>query len=138
MNIANPYLHFNGNCEEAFDMYKSVFGGEFEMLSRYKDAPLQNAQSERDDEKIMHISLRIGPNSLMGSDIPNAFPKAIQGTNYYIMLDTESESEATRIFTHLAREGSVAMPLEKTFWGAFFGMLIDKYGVQWMVSYDYT
>ena len=74
----------------------------------------------------------------MGSDIPGAFPRAIHGTNHYIMLNTISEAEAVRIFTQLADEGSVAMPLDKTFWGAFFGMLIDKFGIQWMVSYEYT
>jgi PhnB protein len=138
MIIANPYLHFNGNCEEAFNFYKSVFDGEFEMVSRYKDAPMQNSQPESESEKIMHISLPIGPKSiLMGSDIPGAFPRAIQGSNYYIMLNTESEAEAIRIFTRLSAEGNIAMPLDKTFWGAFFGMLIDKYGIQWMVSYDY-
>lgn len=138
MVIAHPYLHFNGNCEAAFDFYKSIFGGEFQMLSRYKEAPLQNSHSEKDSEKIMHISLPLGPESmLMGSDIPEAFPKAIYGTNFYISLHTQSESEATRIFNQLAEEGNVAMPLDKTFWGSFFGMLIDKYDTQWMVSFDY-
>jgi len=138
MVTANPYLHFNGNCEEAFGFYRSIFGGEFQMLSRYKEAPLQNSQPEKDGEKIMHISLPLGPESmLMGSDIPEAFPKAIIGTNFYIFLNTETESEATHVFNGLAEGGNIAMPLDKTFWGAFFGMLIDKYGIQWMISYAY-
>lgn len=139
MIIANPYLHFNGNCEEAFNFYKSVFGGDFQMVSRYKDAPAENAQPAKDGEKIMHISLPLSTHSsIMGSDIPEAFPKAVIGSNFYISIDTGSEEEASKVFNGLAEGGNIAMPLEKTFWGSFFGMLVDKYGVQWMVSYDYS
>ena len=87
----------------------------------------------------MHISLPLSiHSSIMGSDIPEAFPKAVRGSNFYISIDTGSEEEASKVFNGLAEGGNIAMPLEKTFWGAFFGMLVDKFGVQWMVSFDYS
>ena len=140
MAAANPYLNFNGNTEEAFNFYKDVFGGDFQFVGRYKDMPAGDRQNfpTEDDKKIMHISLPLGPDSiLMGSDIPEAFPKAIRGSNYYISLSTDNEEETARIFSALSADGIVAMPLDKTFWGAYFGMCVDKYGTQWMLSYDY-
>jgi PhnB protein len=139
MKAAHPYLHFNGNCEEVFNFYRSVFGGDFLMLSRYKEVPSEHALPDKEREKIMHITLPLSKTSvLMGSDIPEAFPQAVRGSNYYIFLSTESEEETSRLFNSLSKDGVIAMPLEKTFWGAFFGMCIDKYGTQWMLSYDYN
>lgn len=138
MTTAHPYLHFNGNCETAFEYYRSVFGGEFNGVQHFKDGPADHPFPEHEHDKILHIALPLSPASmLMGSDIPDAFPKAVNGTNFYISLDIDSEGEAGTIFRKLAEGGNVAMPIEKTFWGAYFGMVIDKFGVQWMVSYNY-
>jgi PhnB protein len=137
----NPYLNFNGNCEEAFNLYKSVFGGEFASIMRTKDLPKEVAPSAPagNPDMIIHVSLPIGKNTtLMGSDVPEHMEKSITGTNFYISVDVESETEATRIFNELFAGGKVHMPLGKTFWGAFFGMGADKFGVQWMVSYTYN
>ena len=139
MKASHSYLHFNGNCEEVFNFYKGIFGGEFLMLSRYKEIPSEHALPDTEREKIMHIALPLGPCSiLMGSDIPAAFPNAVRGSNYYIWLSTDNEEETIKIFNALAEGGVIAMPLDKTFWGSFFGMCVDKYGTQWMLSYDYN
>ncbi len=137
MVTANPYLHFNGNCEEAFSFYKSVFGGDFSNVQRFKDAPSEQPFPESENEKILHIALPLSKGfMLLGSDIPEAFPKAIIGTNFFISLNTESEEEAGKLFNGLSAGGQVYMPLEKTFWAALFGMMVDKFGVQWMVSFS--
>ncbi|MBA4167149.1 MAG: VOC family protein [Chitinophagaceae bacterium] len=137
MAAVNPYLTFNGNCGEAFDFYKSVFGGAFVMKSRFKDIPSENKMSETEGEKIMHVSLPIGKTILMGSDRSEFHGEGIMGNNFSISINTDSEEEATKIFNGLSAGGQVTMPLEKTFWNAYFGMLTDKYDVQWMVNYDY-
>lgn len=138
MALANPYLHFNGNCEEAFLYYKSVFGGEFHQISRYKDGPADHQISEKESDMIMHISLPLGEHSfLLGSDIPEAFPKAVAGTNFFISLHTDSEEETKKLYNALSAAGQIMMPLDKTFWGSFFGMFVDQFGIQWMISNDY-
>lgn len=137
MPAINPYLHFNGNTEEAFNFYKSVFGNEFMVMQRYKDAPSENQMGETEGNKIMHVSLPIGEGTiLMGSDIPQGYGTATMGTNVYISINTVSREETDSIFNSLSAEGQVMMPLENTFWGAYFGMFKDKYGIQWMVNYD--
>lgn len=137
MPAINPYLHFNGNTEEAFNFYKSVFGNEFMVMQRYKDAPAENQMGETEGNKIMHVSLPIGEGTiLMGSDIPQGYAPATMGTNVYISINTVSREETDSIFKGLSAEGQVMMPLENTFWGAYFGMFKDKFGVQWMVNYD--
>jgi len=137
MPAINPYLHFNGNTEEAFNFYKSVFGNEFMVMQRYKDAPSENQMGETEGNKIMHVSLPIGEGTiLMGSDIPQGYGPATIGTNVYISINTVSREETDSIFNGLSAEGKVMMPLENTFWGAYFGMFKDKFGVQWMVNYD--
>ncbi len=141
MPSLNPYLNFNGNCEEAFTLYKSVFGGEFASIMRNKDMPKEAAFPGSNDtpEMIIHVSLPVGKNTiLMGSDVPGHMPPSAQGTNFYISIDIENEAEATRVFNQLFAGGKVHMPLGKTFWGAFFGMGADKFGIQWMISYDYN
>lgn len=138
MSKLNPYLHFNNNCEEAFNFYRSVFGGQFMMLSRYKDAPPELAFTEAEKEKIMHVSLPIGKDTvLMGSDTPELAGMVNGGSNFSISVSADSENEAEKIFNKLSEGGQVTMPIEKSFWNAYFGMLVDKFGVQWMVSYDY-
>lgn len=134
----NPYLTFNGNCEEAFNFYKSVFGGEFPYIGRFKDMPGEEIP-EAAKELIMHVSLPISEgNVLMGSDSSEAFGQHHQpGNNISISINALSEDEAKRLFEGLSAGGKITMPMEKTFWGALFGMFTDKFGINWMVNYDY-
>lgn len=138
----NPYINFKGNCEEAFNFYKSVFGGEFPYVGRYKDMPPAEGQqaSQIDSDKIMHISLPISKETvLMGSDVGGDWAKhTVEGNNIQLSINAESEDEAKRIFEGLSAGGQVKMPLGKTFWGALFGMFTDKFGINWMVNYDYN
>jgi PhnB protein len=139
MKAINPYLTFNGNTEEAFNFYKSAFGGEFAMVMRYKDAPAEHQMGETDGNKIMHIALPIGQGTvLMGSDSPGMYGKVTMDTNFQIAVSAESEEEADKLFQGLSAGGKVTMPMEKTFWGDYFGMFTDKYDVQWNVGFDYN
>ncbi len=137
MATLNMYLNFKGNTEEAFNFYKSVFGGEFLAVQRYKDSPGCEGMSVSDQEKLMHIALPVGGNILMGTDITSPMPPATFGTGISLSVDTSSEDEAKRLFDSLSAGGAVTMALEKTFWNALFGMTTDKFGIQWMVNYDY-
>ena len=138
MVTINPYINFDGNCEAAFDFYRTVFGGEFLNKSRFKEAPPEAKMSVDEAEKILHVALPIGKNNiLMGSDCPCSAGKVNTGNNVNISIHPESEQDATRIFNTLSSGGTVIMPLAKTFWNAYFGMLTDKFGVQWMVNYQY-
>ncbi|MBS2211329.1 VOC family protein [Carboxylicivirga mesophila] len=139
MATINPYVNFNGSCEDAFNFYRNVFGGDFEYVGRYKDMPSEKPISEADANKIMHISLRISKETvLMGSDTHEAFGQpCVPGTNISISVNTDSEKEAENIFNSLSADGQIIMPLGKTFWGSYFGMFTDKFGINWMVSYDY-
>lgn len=138
MTTVNTYLTFNGNCEQAFNFYKSVFGGEFDHIGKFKDMPEdpKYPMSEKDKEKIMHISFPISKEtSLMGSDTGGEWASNFkQGNNFSISIDTDSKDEADRLFNELSKGGEVIMPMNKTFWGSYFGMLTDKFGIQWMVS----
>ena len=136
MATLNTYLNFNGNTEEAFNFYKSVFGGEFAFMQRMKDTPEVGKVSEADKDKIMHVSLPIGGNMLMGTDVLESMPPTKFGTNSSISISPESEEEAKKLFDGLSAGGQVGMPLEKMFWGALFGFFTDKFGVQWMVNYE--
>ena len=139
MATINPYLTFNGNCEEALNFYRSVFGGDFEYVGRFKDMPSETPVPDAEKEKIMHISLPISDETtLMDSDSSEAFGGAAQeGSNFSISINASSKEEATRIFNELSVGGTIKMPLEDTFWGSLFGMFTDKYGIHWMVGYDY-
>ena len=140
MSSINTYLNFNGNCEEAFNFYKSVFGGEFAFIGKYKDMPENPASpiSEDNKEKIMHASLPIGENSiLMGSDTGGEWASNfIQGNNFAISINTKNKNEADRLFSNLSVDGKITMPINKTFWDSYFGMFTDKFGINWMVSFD--
>ena len=140
MALINVYLNFNGNCEEAFNFYKSVFGGDFAYLGRFKDMPPQNGKtvSGKDGEKIMHVSLPISKETiLMGSDASEDFGgKVTFGNNFSISLSAESKEQADKFFKNLSSGGKQVMPMNETFWGSYFGMFVDKYGINWMVSYD--
>ncbi len=137
MAALNPYFNFNGNAEEAFDFYKSVFGGEYQMVMRYKDVPPEHQMGESDGEKIMHIALPIGQHTiLMGSDWPQAYGKPIEGTNITISISADSREHADKLFNGLSEGGEATMPMSDVFWGSYFGMLKDKFGFNWMVGYD--
>ncbi len=139
MAILNAYISFNGNCEEAFNFYKLVFGGDFSQVARYKDMPSETPIPESDKGKIMHISLPISKETLlMGSDTSEAFGHRVTaGDNFALSINVDSVDEAMRVFNELSEGGTVKMPMEKTFWGALFGMFTDKFGIHWMVSYSY-
>lgn len=139
MATINPYLNFPGNTEEAFNFYKSVFGGEFFMVMRFRETPEAEKVPAAERDKIMHISLPIAKgNILMATDSLESMgqPPLNFGNNFSIAVSADSEEEAKKIFNGLSAGGNVLMPLEKAFWGALFGMIKDKFGVQWMVSYD--
>lgn len=140
MTLVNPYLTFLGNCEEAFHFYKSVFGGEFTYVGRFKDMPPQEGQSmpEEAGNKIMHISLPISKETtLMGSDTGGEWAAhTVIGNNISLSINVDSKEEADRIFGALAKDGRVTMPLASTFWGDYFGMCTDAYGINWMMSYN--
>jgi PhnB protein len=139
MAAVNPYLIFNGKCEEAFNLYKSVFGGEFQGgIMRFGQAPpSESPVSEEEANHVMHVVLPIGNTVLMGSDTSSAHGDVSTGTNFWVSITADSEEEADRIFKGLSAGGKVTMPMEKTFWGAYFGMFSDKFGINWMVNYDY-
>ncbi|MDY3363167.1 VOC family protein [Riemerella anatipestifer] len=140
MTTVNIYLNFNGNCEEAFNFYKSVFGGEFTYVGRFGDMPPQEGMppmSEVDKNKIMHIGLPIGNTVLMGSDTGGEWaPSFQQGNNFSINITPESKEAADRLFNGLSAGGKVTMPMADTFWGAYFGMFTDKFGINWMINFE--
>src|SRR6187402_359042 len=132
----NPYLNFKGNTEEAFNFYKSVFGGEFTVLQRFKDVPNSGMPPE-DQDKLMHVSLPIGSNILMGTDAVGLQGNNFNmGNNFQLSVAVDSKEEAEKMFNGLAAGGEIKMPLQETFWAPAFGMLNDKFGIQWMVNYD--
>jgi PhnB protein len=138
MNGVNPYLNFDGNAEEAFGFYRSVFGGEFAVKVRFKDmggGPPGATPAEM--ERIAHISLPFGTDGmLMASDIvPSLGHRLTVGNNFYISLAPESADEATRLFEGLSAGGQVEMPLQPTQWAEKFGICRDRFGIQWMVNY---
>lgn len=139
MTTVNVYLTFNGNCLEAFNFYKSVFGGEFPYVGRYKDMPTNEVKPvpAEDSEKIMHISLPISTETaLMGSDTGGEWAANFaQGNNFSLSINTDSKESADRLFTGLSVGGQVTMPMASTFWGDYFGMFTDKFGINWMVSF---
>ena len=139
MATINTYLTFNGNCEEAFNFYKSVFKSEFSYIGRFGEMPKSDdySVSDEDTNKIMHVSLPIGNTVLMGSDTGGDWaPSFIQGNNFSVSINTNSVNEADSLFNALSNGGQVTMPMNHTFWGAYFGMFTDKFGISWMVNFD--
>jgi PhnB protein len=135
----SPYIHFNGNAEEAFTFYKSVFGGEFAMITRFKDMSIpERPISENEANKIMHIALPIGNCSvLMGSDTPEFMGKQNENENRSkILISAESKEKADQLFNGLSAGGKIEMPIADSPWGSYFGMFRDKYGIEWMVDFD--
>jgi len=138
MAAFNIYLNFPGNTEEAFNFYKSVLGGEFATIMRFKDSPGCEGMPSDQQNGIMHIALPIGKgNMLMGTDAVDGMgPKLVVGNNVSITVNPESEAETHKLFDGLAAGGTVLVPINKAFWGGYFGMLVDKFGIQWMFNYD--
>ena len=133
----NSYLNFDGTAEAAFNFYKSVFGGEFSGVHKMGDAPGTENFSEESKNKIMHISLPIGQDLLMASDIfLEMGQKLIKGNTNYVSIFPDSREEAKELFDRLSEGGTVEMPIEDQFWGDYYGSFIDKFGIGWMINYN--
>ncbi len=135
----NIYLNFPGSTEEAFNFYKSVFGGELTPIIRFKDMPMKGVNIPKEDEnKVMHLGLPIGDQTLMATDtLESLGQKLVVGNNTYISIHPESKKEADRIFQALSAGGTMEMPIADQPWGDYFGSFKDKFGVQWMINYTY-
>ena len=138
MALINPHINFNGNAEEAFLFYQSVFGGEFAQIMRFKDlASEEFPVPESEANKIMHIALPIGNNVLMANDIPESIGRVDENENRSkISISAASREEADKLFNGLSAGGSVEYPMSDSPWGSYFGMFRDKYGIEWMVDFD--
>ncbi len=139
MTRFHTYLNFDGSAEEAFNFYKSVFGGEFSNVVRYKEFPMEGVSvPEKDQDKMTHISLPISEDTvLMASDVLESFGQSlVQGNNVYISIGPTSKEEADRIFNALSQGGDIEMPIGDQAWGDYFGSFKDKFGVHWMVNYS--
>lgn len=138
MALINPHVNFNGNAEEAFNFYRSVFGGEFKKIVRFKDLAVEGFQvSEKEGNKIMHIELPIGKSMLMANDVPEAMGRTNENENRSkIVITAESKEEADKLFNGLSAGGQIEGPIGDSPWGSYFGMFRDKYGIEWMVSFD--
>ncbi|HQT23909.1 MAG: VOC family protein [Sphingobacteriales bacterium 17-39-43] len=138
MALINPHINFNGNAEDAFIFYKSVFGGEFVKIMRLKDlSSPEFPVAENDANKILHIALPIGKNILMGNDVPESMGPVNENENRSkISISAESREEADRLFNGLSVGGNIEMPITDSPWGSYFGMFRDKYGIEWMVDFD--
>lgn len=134
----NPHINFNGNAEEAFTFYKSVFGGEFARIIRFKDiSSPEFPVSDDEANKIMYIALPIGRNFLMANDVPESMGRTNENENRSkISISAESKEEAVILFNGLSVGGQIEVPIEESFGGSLFGMFRDKYGIEWMVDFD--
>ena len=138
MSTINVYLYFKGNCEKAFDFYKSIFGGEYDFIGRYKDIP-QNARQNFPyctDEQIMHVTLPISKETiLMGADLINSNEEMCESKGgFSLYVNADNEEEAERIFDALSDEGDIIVPIAYQFWGSYYGLCIDKFGISWKIS----
>jgi PhnB protein len=138
MAVINPHINFNGNAEEAFTFYKSVFGGEFTKIIRFKDiASAEYPVPENEANKLMHIALAIGSNVLIGNDVPEFMGKVNENENRSkISVSADSREEADKLFNGLSAGGTIEVPLEDSFGSSYFGMFRDKYGIEWIVEFD--
>lgn len=138
MTTINPYINFNGNAEEAFTFYKSVFGGEFGQIVRFKDiASDEFPVSEDEADKIMRITLPIGGNVLIANDVPAVLGRVSENENRSkIAVSVQAREEVDRIFAGLSAGGTVEMPMDESPWGTYFAMFRDKYGIEWTVEFD--
>ena len=138
MATINPYINFNGNAEEAFNFYKSVFGGEFETIVRFKDLEGPEFPVPKNDaNKIMRIVLPIGGNTLIANDVPESMGPVNENENRSkIAISAETKEEADKLFKGLSEGGAVEMPMAESPWGTYFAMFRDKYGIEWTVEFD--
>lgn len=141
MPSVNIYLTFNGNCEEAFNFYKSVFGGEFAFIGRFGDMPADaggDTIPEDQKNRVMHVSLPISKETvLMGSDTGGEWAAGFkEGNNFSVSITADTKDQADQFFNQLSSGGNVTMPLSDTFWGDYFGSFSDKFGINWMVSFN--
>lgn len=138
MALINPHINFNGNAEEAFLFYKSVFGGEFAKIIRFKElSSPEYPVAENEANKIMHIALPIGKNILMANDVPESMGRVDENENRSkICISAESREEANKLFSGLSAGGTIEMPIADSPWGSYFGMFRDKFGIEWMVDFD--
>jgi len=138
MATINPYINFNGNAEEAFTFYKSVFGGEFGSIVRFKDlASAEFPVPENEADKIMRIVLPIDGNTLIANDVPESMGPVSENENRSkIAVSAETKEEADKIFSGLSEGGTVEMPMAESPWGTYFAMFRDKYGIEWTVEFD--
>jgi PhnB protein len=140
MTTVNIYLTFDGNCLEAFEFYKSVLGGEFGYVGRFSEMPPDPEFNipESDKNKIMHISLPVSKETiLMGSDKFGGHGEELKtGNNFSISLNPDSRQEADRLFNGLSMGGQITMPMADMFWGAYYGMFVDKFGINWMINHE--
>jgi len=137
MALINPHMNFNGNAEEAFTFYKSVFGGEFTKIIRFKDiASAEFPIAENEANKIMHIALPVGKTSLMANDVPEIMGRTNENENRSkIFVNAESREEADKIFYGLSAGGTIEAPIGDSPWGSYFGCFRDKYGIEWIIDY---
>ncbi len=132
------YLHFNGNCREAFEFYRSIFGGEFDLFNTFREGPEDMPLPDDVLDQVMHVAYPIGSSVLMGSDVPEQFaPPPVQGSNFSISYQPESKEAADELFAKLSDGGTVTMPMEDQFWGAYFGSCIDKFGISWQLNTEH-
>ena len=138
MALINPHINFNGNAEEAFNFYKSVFGGAFTKIIRFKDLKSPGHHiAESEANKIMHIALSIGSNTLMANDVPTSMGQVNEAENRSkIAVSAASREEADKIFNGLSAGGDIEMPIGDSPWGTYFGMFRDKFGIEWMIDFD--
>jgi PhnB protein len=140
MTTINPYIYFNGNCEDAFNFYKSVFRQEFNYIGRYKDVPQKERQNfQETDDKIMHVSLPISAETaLMGSDNIKAYKDSVKFNLFSLIIHTDNKEEADRLFCELSESGQIKMPMNQTFWGSYYGICIDRFGISWKITTELT
>lgn len=131
----NTYLTFDGNCREAFEFYRSVFGGEFAEFQTFADGPADMPVSDEEKGRVMHVAIPIDSSILMGSDSSSFGPPLTVGNNFSLSIDAESRERCDELFATLSAGGAVVMPLQDMFWGAYFGQCTDRFGVNWMVSH---
>ena len=133
------YLNFDGNCREVLDFYKSVFGGEYMIMQTFGDGPDDMGIAESDKDKIMHATLVVGDGVIMGSDVPAGFgPPHVAGNNFSLTYPTQSKEETDELFAKMSEGGTVTMPVQEMFWGAYFGSCTDKFGINWQFNYEMT
>ena len=132
----STYLTFDGNCREAFEFYRSVFGGEFQTLSTFAEAPAEMQAPKEEKDRVMHVSLPVGSSVLMGSDTSSFAPPLVTGNNFSLSINVDSREQCDELFAKLSAGGTVTMALQETFWGAYFGSWTDRFGINWMVNYE--